>query len=442
MSVRSGGGGKAGRGGGLSPQDRAALLSRLAGASPVVPAAAPSSARDFSTLPAAREVAAARQLGRQTGVTSPYFHPHEGIAGARTRIAGRGLINFSSYNYLGLNGDPRVHAAATEAIQRYGVSASASRYVSGERPVHAALEAALARHYGAEEALTLVSGHATNVTVIGHLMGPSDLILHDALIHNSAAEGVRLSGARRLAFPHNDAAAAGALLAAERPRHARALILVEGHYSMDGTVPDLARFVELARRHDAWLMVDEAHALGVLGATGRGTFEHAGVAPTDVDIWMGTLSKTLAACGGYIAGSRALVDMLRHTLPGFVYSVGLAPPLAAAAAAALGILHAEPWRVAKLQANARHFRDAARGAGFDTGRSEGHGIVPVLLGESLAALQAAAYLVAAGINVQPICFPVVPDGEARLRFFLSAEHEAADLDRAVEALRAAVRAAA
>jgi len=426
---------------GLSAPERAALLGRMA-APGALPAAATASARDFTTLPAAREVAAVRSLSRQTGIASPYFHSHEGIAGARTRIAGQEMINFSSYNYLGLNGDPRVHAAATEAIARYGVSASASRYVSGERPVHAALEAALARHCGVEAAVAMVSGHATNVTTIGHLTGPADLILHDALVHNSAAEGMRLSGARRLAFPHNDAAAAGALLAAERGRHNRALILIEGHYSMDGTVPDLAAFVEIARRHDAWLMVDEAHSLGVLGATGRGLAEAQGVDPREVDIWMGTLSKSLASTGGYIAGSHALVDMLRHTAPGFVYSVGLPPPLAAAAEAALRILSVEPWRVAKLQENARRFRDTARAAGFDAGQSAGLGIVPIVLGDSMTAMRVGTSLVAAGINVQPIAFPVVPEGQARLRFFLSAEHEAAELDHTVEALRRAAREAA
>ncbi|WP_206930876.1 aminotransferase class I/II-fold pyridoxal phosphate-dependent enzyme [Roseococcus thiosulfatophilus] len=426
---------------GLSPQERAALLGRMNTPTPT-PSGTSTSARDFSTLPAAREVAAVRNLSRQTGISSPYFHSHEGIAGAHTRIAGREMINFSSYNYLGLNGDPRIHAAAREAIARYGVSASASRYVSGERPVHAALEAALARHHGVEDAVAMVSGHATNVTTIGHLVGPADLILHDALIHNSAAEGMRLSGARRAAFPHNDAAAAGALLAAERGRHNRALILIEGHYSMDGTVPDLAAFVALARRHDAWLMVDEAHSLGVLGPTGRGVAEAQGVDPREVDIWMGTLSKALASTGGYIAGSHVLVDMLRHTAPGFVYSVGLPPPLAVAAEAALGLIAAEPWRVTKLQANARRFRDQARAAGFDAGQSAGFGIVPIVLGDSYTAMLVADRLVGAGINVQPICFPVVPEGQARLRFFLSSEHSEADLDRTIEALRAAAREAA
>jgi 7-keto-8-aminopelargonate synthetase-like enzyme len=210
-------------------------------------------------------------------------------------------------------------------------SASASRIASGERAVHKTLEAALAANYNAEAALCFVSGHATNVTVIGHLLGTRDLILHDALLHNSGAEGVRLSGAKRIAFPHNDWVAAERELAVHRKRHTRALIVVEGHYSMDGDMPDLARFVALARRYDAWLMVDEAHSIGVLGATGRGVFEQQGVDPGGVDIWMGTLSKTLSGCGGYIAGSAMLIDVLKHSAPGFVYSVGLAPPLAAAA---------------------------------------------------------------------------------------------------------------
>lgn len=433
---------------GLSAQDRAALLGRLRGSQAAGQAAggkpaggwgeAAPAARDFSTLPAARELAQARELGARLGLANPYFQPHEGVAGGRTRIDGRELINFSSYNYLGLNGDARVNAAAAAAMREHGTSTSASRFVSGERAVHGRLEAALAANYEAEAALAMVSGHATNVSVIGHLLGPDDLVVHDQLVHNSCSEGVRLSGARRLAFPHNDWQAAARLLAEARPRHRRALLLIEGHYSMDGTVPELARFRDAARTLDAWLMVDEAHALGCLGATGRGSFEAQGLAPGDVDIWMGTLSKSLAGCGGYIAGSRVLVDMLRHTAPGFVYSVGLPPPLAAAAEAALGLMRAEPWRVRRLQANAARFRDAARAAGFDTGASVGASIVPVILGESLLTVRVAALLLAAGINVQPIAFPVVPEGQARLRFFLSSEHTEAELDTAVAALRRAV----
>lgn len=423
---------------GLSPEIRASLLGRLkpGGGS----AAAPSSARDFATLPSARELAELRRFGEANNLASPYFRAHDGAGGARTRLAGAEMLNFASYNYLGLNGDARVANAAAEAMRRHGTSAAASRMVSGERPVHAALEAALATNYGAEDALVLVSGHATNVSLIGHLLGPEDLVVHDQLAHNSLTEGVRLSGARRLAFPHGDADACERALAGARARHKRALVVIEGHYSMDGTVPDLPRFRDIARRHDAWLMVDEAHALGCLGATGRGSWEAQGVAPDAADIWMGTLSKTLASCGGYVAGSRALVDWLRHTLPGFVYSVGLSPPLAAAAECALGLMRAEPWRVQKLQANTARFRAACAALGLDVGGSTGGSIVPVILGDSVRALRVAARLGEQGIHVQPIGFPVVPDGAARLRFFLSCDHGEAELDATAEAVARAARA--
>lgn len=424
---------------GLSATARAALLARLStrgDAAPPGPAPMAASGRDLATLPGAAEIGLVREAGEALGLENPYFRPHEGVAGARTVIGGRDYVNFASYNYLGLNGDPRVAAAAKAAIDRHGVSASASRLASGERPVHAALEAALASHHGTDAALAFVSGHATNVTVVGHLLGPRDLVLHDALIHNSVAEGARLSGARRIAFPHNDWATAERELATHRARHGRVLLAIEGHYSMDGDLPDLARFAAMAHRHDALLMVDEAHALGVLGATGRGVAEHCGVDPAEVDIWMGTLSKTLSACGGYIAGRRALVDLLRHAAPGFVYSVGLAPPLAAAALESLRILQAEPWRVARLQANAALFLRLAREAGFDCGHSAGLGIVPVILGSSVRAARLAAALFGRGVNVQPILFPVVPERSARLRFFLSAEHEAGDIERTVAAMAA------
>lgn len=423
---------------GLSAAARAALLQRLSRrGKEEAEAPGESPGRDLTTLPGLRDIEMVREAGAALGLENPYFRPHEGVAGARTVIGGRPYVNYASYNYLGLNGDPRIAAAAKAAIDRHGVSASASRLASGERPVHGALEAALAAHYGAEACLCFVSGHATNVTVIGHVMGARDLILHDQLIHNSAAEGARLSGARRIAFPHNDWRAAERELAAQRRRHGRALILLEGHYSMDGDVPELARFAEMARRHDALLMVDEAHAIGVLGATGRGSFEQCGVEPGAVDIWMGTLSKTLSACGGYIAARRPLVDLLRHAAPGFVYSVGLAPPLAAAALESLRAMQAEPWRVARLQANAALFLRLAREAGFDTGGSAGLGIVPVILGSSVAAARMAAALFEAGVNVQPILFPVVPERAARLRFFLSSEHTEAEIAGTVAAMVAA-----
>jgi 8-amino-7-oxononanoate synthase len=419
---------------GLSAAARAALLARLTRRRDDAPAIEAS--RGFRELPGQREMALIRDAAAGLELENPFFRAHEGIASAHSMIAGREVINFGSYNYLGLNGDPRVQAAAKAAIDRHGISASASRMVSGERPLHGALEAALAAHYQAEAALVFVSGHATNVTVIGHMMGPRDLIVHDAAIHNSCTEGVRLSGAKRVSFTHNNWRAAEAALSEARRGARRALLVIEGHYSMDGDIPDLPRFIEIARRHDAWLMVDEAHALGVVGARGQGVHEHFGIDPNEVDIWMGTLSKTLSGCGGYIAGNASLIEWLRHSAPGFVYSVGLAPTLAAAAMESLAILHAEPERVTRLQCNAALFLKLAREARFDTGLATPHAIIPLILGSSIAAARYSQKLFERGINVQPIIYPAVAEKAARLRFFLSSEHGEDDIRKTIGALMA------
>jgi len=369
------------------------------------------------------------------GLRNPFFIAHDGVAGATTRIAGREYINFSSYNYLGLAGHPAVNKAAREAIDRYGTSASASRLVAGERPVQRELEEALAELYGVEDCIVFVSGHATNVSTIGYLFGPKDLIVHDSLIHNSVLEGIRLSGAARRSFPHNNAEALDAILTEIRGQFERVLIVVEGHYSMDGDIPDLPRLIDIKRRHKAFLMVDEAHALGVLGNTGKGLREHFGVAGNAVDIWMGTLSKTLAGCGGYIAGERALVEHLKYAAPGFVYSVGIAPPLAAASLAALNIMAREPERVARLRENAHTLLRLATEAGLNTGHSQGFSIVPAIIGSSLKAVKISNHLFERGINVQPIVYPAVEEKAARLRFFLSAMHTQAQIEQTVETLR-------
>ena len=379
--------------------------------------------RGFEGLPGDAEQKFLRMAGAKLGVSSPYFLMHEGDAGAETVIDGKKLINFSSYDYLGLNHHPDVRRAAVEAIERYGVSASASRLVAGERPVHRALEAALGRHYGQESCLTFVSGHGANVSAIGALMGPRDLILHDSLSHNSIVVGAQLSRAERRAFAHNDMAALEKLLASLRDRHERALIVVEGLYSMDGDVCDLPALVELKQRYGAWLMVDEAHGLGVLGPNGRGVFEHYGMSPSCVDIWMGTLSKTLASCGGFIAGPAALTDYLRHSAGGFVFSVAMAPALAASALKALEILESEPERVTRLKANSAAFAKAAVAAGLDIRPSIGEAVIPVVVGSSLVAMLLSRRLADRGVNVQPIVYPAVPEGLARLRFFISSEHD-------------------
>jgi 8-amino-7-oxononanoate synthase len=280
------------------------------------------------------------------------------------------------------------------------------------------------------------AGHATNESVIGHLFSEGDLILHDALAHNSIQQGAMMSGAKRRPFPHNDWRALDRLLEQMRPQFKKVLIVIEGVYSMDGDIPDLPRFVEMARRHDAWLMVDEAHGMGVVGATGHGIHEHCGVDAREVDIWMGTFSKTLSGCGGYIAGNADLVSWLKHSAPGFVYSVGMAPALAAAALESLRILGEEPERVARLQANSALFLRLAKQAGLDTGTSAGFAIVPVIVGSSVGAARLSQALFDRGINVQPILYPAVPDSSARLRFFLSSEHTEAQIRQTVAAVRA------
>lgn len=432
---------------GLSSQAKAKLIEKLSSAAVArMPAAAarprrPSEAADgdggrldVAELESYREVRMIEEAADYLGIPDPFFRIHEGIAGAETRIDGGGYINFASYNYIGLNGDPRIAAAAKAAIDRYGTSVSASRPVSGERPIHRELERALARIHGAEDSVALVGGHATNVTVIGHLLGRNDVIVHDALAHNSIVQGAMLSGARRVPFRHLDPEAADKALAETRSRHGHALLAIEGHYSMDGDVPDLAAFVAAARRHRAWLMVDEAHALGVLGPRGFGSADRAGVDPGEVDIWMGTLSKSLVSCGGYIAGRKSLIDYLKRLAPGFVFSVGMAPPAAAAALAAVEILEREPERVRRLNERAALFLTLAREAGLDVGGSVGAAIVPIITGSSIAAARLGHALFRRGINVQPILYPAVPERAARLRFFLTADHSEAQLREAVAVL--------
>jgi len=362
------------------------------------------------------------QLTKKVGLANPFFNVHEGITDDRTTIGGREYINFCSYNYLGMSGDPAVIQAANEATIQYGTSVSASRLVSGEKPLHRRLEGAIADFLGTEDSIVFVGGHATNESTIGHLFGPGDLILHDALSHNSILQGSLLSGARRRPFPHNDWHTCQRLLEQFRHEYRRVLIVIEGVYSMDGDYPDLPRFIEVKKGHKAYLMVDEAHSLGTMGLHGRGISEHFGINPRDVDIWMGTLSKSLGSCGGYISGTAALIEYLKYTAPGFVYSVGLSPPNTAAALASLELLQEEPERVARLNHNSRLFLDLAKKANLDTGLSNYTAVIPVITGNSEYALRLSHQLHLRGINVQPILYPAVEERAARLRFFITSSH--------------------
>ncbi len=372
------------------------------------------------------------EMLESTGLGNPFFKVHERVANDTTVIGGREMINFSSYNYVGMSGDPVVAAAAKEAIDRYGTSVSASRLVSGETGLHRELERAIADFIGADDAIAFVGGHSTNETTVGHLFGPGDLILHDALAHNSIVQGCILSGAHRRPFPHNNWQVVDRLLADLRGDYRRVLVAIEGVYSTDGDIPDLPRFIEVTKRHKAFLMVDEAHSAGVLGPQGRGIGEYFSVDPQSVDLWMGTLSKSFGSCGGYIAGCRAMVEYLKYTAPGFVYSVGISPANAAAALAAIRLVKDEPERVARLHERAGLFLTLARSRGLNTGLSKDSPIVPVILGDSIHCLRLSRAMFDRGINVQPILYPAVEERAARLRFFITASHTEAQIRHSID----------
>jgi len=414
---------------GLSIQDT--------GKHPVAPrtnAAVPKAYYQFDKDPAVVALAQQQMAVADRNLANPFFLMNQGVARGTTQIDDQECINYANYNYLGLCGETEVSQAAIVALNQYGTSVSASRIASGERPIQRQLETALAKAYDVDDCVVLVSGHATNVTVIGHLFGPKDLILHDELAHNSAIQGALLSNAKRLPFPHNDAKALDRLLTQHRGNYERVLVFIEGVYSMDGDIPDLPKFVALREKHKVYLMVDEAHSFGVLGQNGLGIRTHFGLKGSDVDIWMGTLPKTLASCGGYIAGSGVLIEYLKYTVPGFLYSVGITPANAAASVAALSIMESEPDRVKVLHARADQFRSLATAAGLNIGMSEGSAVVPIILGNSMRCIALSNALLANGINVQPVLYPAVEEDAVRLRFFITSAHTEAQITHTIEVI--------
>ncbi len=376
----------------------------------------------FAEFPEYKKLLAQQEQVKSLGNGNPFFIPQETIVNDRTTIDGRELINFATYNYIGMCGDPQVSQAAKDAIDLYGTSACASRLISGEKPLHRELELELADFIGVEDSIVMVGGHATNVTTIGHLFGKGDLVIYDALSHNSILQGCFLSGASIVSFPHNDIEALEKVLRDRRHRYQRVLIAIEGVYSTDGDVADLPPIIALKQKYKTLLMVDEAHSIGTIGKTGRGISEYYDIDPNDIDLWMGTLSKSFASCGGYIAGSSALVEYLKYTAPGFVFSVGMSPPNAAATLAAVRVLKAEPDRATILQARAKLFLDLAKEQGLDTGMSQDSPVIPIIVGDSLKSIQLSQNLFKQGINVPFMIYPSVPQNAARLRFFITCNH--------------------
>ncbi|TDX62732.1 8-amino-7-oxononanoate synthase [Methylosinus sp. sav-2] len=348
---------------------------------------------------------------------------------------GTHFVSFANYDYLGLANHPKILEEADHELHRLGVGALASRLVGGERSTHKPFEAEIAEFLGMEAALTLVSGYLANVTTISWLLGKRDALFIDELAHNSIVAGCEASSAEVIKFRHNDFEHLDHLLANKREDFRHVLIVVEGIYSMDGDTADLPRLVELKERHDAWLMVDEAHSLGVLGETGRGLAELQGVDPGRLDLVVGTMSKTLASCGGFVCAKKPVIDWFRYTLPGFVYSVGLSPVILAAARTALRLMQEESWRVGKLARNAELFRDYAHANGLSTGPAIGRGVVPILFQDSVETMWASQHLLGLGFYVPPIVQIGVPKDQPRLRFFLSANHSEDEIRAVLDALR-------
>ena len=379
-----------------------------------------------------------RRKIEETGIRNPFFSVHEGRIGDTTRVDGRELISYASYNYLGLSGHPDVNASAKNAIDEFGTSVSASRIVSGEKTIHKQLEKELAEFIGVEDVITFPGGHACNESVIGHLVGKGDLIVHDNLAHNSIVQGAQLSGATRRPFEHNNWQELNQILRETRSQYARVLIAIEGLYSMDGDYPELPRFVEIKHKYKAWLYVDEAHSIGTLGDTGRGLGEVYNVARGDVDCWMGTLSKSFGSCGGFVGGSADLIEYLRYTTPGYVFAAGMPPANVGAALGSLRVLKKQPEIVRQLQSNAKLFLELANEAGLNTGLAQGTAIVPIITGDddkdeaNRKALQLSEALFNNGINAQPILYPAVDKEGTRIRIFMTAIHTEKQIRDSVE----------
>ena len=369
-----------------------------------------------------------------SGEDNPYFVCHDSPLRDKSLMAGHEVLNFGSYNYVGMSGRPEVQQAAKDAIDRYGTSASGSRLLAGEKSLYQELERELADWKHAESALVCVGGHSTNVTFVGNFCGKNDLIVYDALAHNSIEQGCRLSPATAKPFPHNDPAALESILRTQRKRYEKVLIVIEGAYSMDGDIADVPAFVRLKKQYGCFLMVDEAHSACVIGETGGGVDEYFHLEPGDVDVKMGTLSKGLGTCGGYLAGPKCIIEYLRYNLPGFVFSVGISPALAAGTLCAVRLLRGEPGIMADMRRNIRCFVEGAKRRGLDICLAGETAIIPVLVGPDEAAFLLSNELRRRGVFVPPAVYPAVPKNKARLRFCVISEHRPEQIEQALDTL--------
>ena len=356
----------------------------------------------------------------------------ESESAPESRFDGREVINLASNNYLGLTTHPRLRQAAIDATRQYGVGSGAVRTISGTMSIHMQLEERIAQFKHVEASVVFQSGFAANAGTVAAILGPEDHIISDELNHASIIDGCRLSKAKIHVFPHKDAAAAGKILAGLDGAPGRKLLVSDGVFSMDGDIAPLPALVEIAEHHSAIMMVDDAHSSGVLGRAGRGTVDHYGLHGR-VHIQVGTLSKAIGVLGGYVCGSRYLIDFLYARARPFLFSTSHPPAVAASCLAAFDVLEQEPQLMASLWANTRYFKKALADAGFDTGRSETP-ITPIMVGEARRAHEFSRALFEEGLLATGIGFPTVAEGKARIRTIVTATHTRDQLDRAIEIL--------
>ena len=353
----------------------------------------------------------------------------EVLGGSKVIVNGREMGMYASYSYLGLVGHPRINAAAKAAVDKFGTGTHGVRSLAGSLTLHTELEETIAEFKHAEAAITYTSGYMTNLTVISTLMGRGDFVISDKLNHASIVDGCMMSGAEFRRFKHNDMQDLEKRLQ-QVPSEATCLVVADAVFSMDGDVIDLPAVVALCRKYGAYLMMDEAHSVGVLGKTGRGIEEHFDLWDS-VDIKMGTLSKTIPSVGGYVAGKRELIDFLRHGSRAYIFSAALPPAQAAAANEAFKVILDEPWRIEKLNANTQQFIGGLKGLGFDTMLTT-TAIVPVLCGSDERAYSLTQASQRNDVFVLPVVSPAVPEGLSRLRATVLASHESSEINRAMD----------
>jgi glycine C-acetyltransferase len=357
----------------------------------------------------------------------------ESESAAESRFDGHQVINLASNNYLGLTTHPKLREAAVEAVRKYGVGSGAVRTISGTMRLHMDLEERIAGFKNVEACVVFQSGFAANAGTVAAILGPDDHIVSDELNHASIIDGCRLSKARIHVFPHKDAAAAEKILAELDAAPGRKLLISDGVFSMDGDIGALPGLVDAAEKHGAIMMVDDAHASGVLGRNGRGSIDHFGLHGR-VQVQVGTLSKAIGVLGGYVCGSRDLIEFLYHRARPFLFSTSHPPAVAAACLAAFDVLEQEPERIQALWDNTKYFKQGLIQAGFHTGSSETP-ITPVIVGETRLAHELSRALFDGGVLATGIGFPTVPKGKARVRTIVTATHTRAELDRALEVFR-------